>query len=138
MENAVKLLQEHGLRNTPVRLKVLAYMNQHEHAISHADLETAIKGFADRVTLYRVLNKLEESGLVHKVIDRLGIARFALCRDTCSVHQHVDEHLHFQCKVCGHVYCLPIESMPQITLPQGFVLNNLQVNAEGSCARCRG
>ena len=135
MESA-SLLKRHGLRSTPVRRLLLEIMDATEHAVSHADLEQQVGGEADRVTLYRALNTFEEHGIIHKVLDREGVARFALCMDNCSTHTHVDEHLHFQCTVCSNVYCLPIEHYPRVSMPNGFNLVRLSLVAEGVCKRC--
>lgn len=133
---AVTLLKQHGLRSTPVRRMLLEIMDSTEHAVSHADLEQKVGGEADRVTLYRALNTFEEHGIIHKVLDREGIARFALCMDSCTSHTHVDEHLHFQCTSCSNVYCLPLDQYPRVNMPEGFTFSRLSLVAEGICKNC--
>lgn len=133
---ALTLLKQHGLRSTPVRRMLLEIMDSTEHAVSHADLEQKVGGEADRVTLYRALNTFEEHGIIHKVLDREGIARFALCMDACTSHTHVDEHLHFQCTSCSHVYCLSVDNYPRVKMPDGFALVRLSLVAEGLCKNC--
>lgn len=137
MDRSAHLLQEHGLRNTPVRRKVLSFMEERKHAVSHAELEESFNGDADRVTLYRALHTLEEKGIVHKVLDRHGIARYALCQDSCSTHRHDDQHLHFHCNNCKNVFCIPVDDYPVVILPVGFELSTIQLSAEGICDICK-
>ncbi len=137
MDRSAHLLSEHGLKNTPVRRKVLSFMEERKHAVSHAELEGAFNGDADRVTLYRALNTLEEKGIVHKVLGRDGIARYALCQDDCTVHRHDDQHLHFHCNTCMNVFCLAVDDYPEVNLPAGFMLSKIQLSAEGICDNCK-
>jgi Fur family transcriptional regulator, ferric uptake regulator len=137
MDRSAHLLSEHGLKNTPVRRKVLSFMEERKHAVSHAELEGAFNGDADRVTLYRALNTLEEKGIVHKVLGRDGIARYALCQDDCTVHRHDDQHLHFHCNTCKNVFCLAVDDYPEVNLPSGFMLSKIQLSAEGICDNCK-
>ena len=112
-------------------------MEERKHAVSHAELEGAFNGDADRVTLYRALNTLEEKGIVHKVLGRDGIARYALCQDDCTVHRHDDQHLHFHCNTCKNVFCLAVDDYPEVNLPAGFMLSKIQLSAEGICDICQ-
>ena len=137
MDRSAHLLSEHGLKNTPVRRKVISFMEERKHAVSHAELEGAFNGDADRVTLYRALNTLEEKGIVHKVLGRDGIARYALCQDDCTVHRHDDQHLHFHCNTCKNVFCLAVDDYPEVNLPAGFMLSKIQLSAEGICDICQ-
>jgi Fur family ferric uptake transcriptional regulator len=137
MDRPAHLLSEHGLKNTPVRRKVLSFMEERKHAVSHAELEGAFNGDADRVTLYRALNTLEEKGIVHKVLDLNGIARYAMCQDACTVHIHNDQHLHFHCNNCKNVFCLSVDDYPEVILPAGFMLSKIQLSAEGICDNCK-
>ena len=137
MDRSAHLLQDHGLRNTPVRRKILSFMEDRKHAVSHAELEESFNGDADRVTLYRALHTLEEKGIVHKVLDRNGIARYAMCQDACTVHRHDDQHLHFHCNNCKNVFCIPVDDYPMVVLPIGFELSKIQLSAEGICDSCK-
>jgi len=134
--DAVHILEGHGLRNTPVRRALLQILSDRSHAISHAELEQHMDGSVDRVTLYRTLNTFEEKGILHKVLDREGTARFALCHDTCSSHHHVDEHLHFHCLQCARVFCLHVAQFPDVSLPPQFQVRQIQLSAEGICPEC--
>jgi len=130
------LLRQHGLRSTNTRINVVNLLRKSPHAISHPELEQGMIQQADRVTLYRTLKSLEEKGIIHRILDNEGISRFAVCKDACTEHQHADEHIHFQCHVCGNIYCISIAAFPAFVLPQGYVLHQLRFNAEGICKAC--
>lgn len=134
MDYLMRLLHENGLRNTPIRRKVLTFIIERKYAVSHAELEETFNGNADRVTLYRALQTLEQKAILHKILDREGIARYAMCQDSCSAHRHND--LHFHCNSCKNVFCIPIDDYPVVTLPKDFELSNIQLNAEGICDKC--
>jgi Fur family ferric uptake transcriptional regulator len=136
MESATKVLQDHGLRKTSIRIKVIDLLSSAGHAVSQPDLEQQLESEADRVTIYRTLKSLEEKGVVHKVLDMAGLSKYALCKDECTDHQHNDEHLHFHCQVCGNIFCLNIPGLPEYNLPKGYAVKQMHLSAEGVCKAC--
>ena len=135
-DRAIDILQRNGLRNTPSRLRVLETFLQRDAALSHADIEENIEGNFDRVTIYRTLNTFQENGILHKVPDASGMARFAMCSDQCGHDHHDDNHVHFQCRNCGTSQCLIEVQAPAISLPEGFRAENMQFLIEGLCNKC--
>ena len=130
-------LKAHHIRPTANRRAVLGIFQHLNYALSHSDIEREIGSSCDRVTIYRTLETFEVNGLIHKVADDSAITKYALCQpEDCNPHQHNDQHLHFQCSLCGHTYCLPLVKVPDIHLPQGYRLNTLSMVAEGLCNRC--
>jgi Fur family ferric uptake transcriptional regulator len=136
MESAIKVLQDHGLRKTNIRVKVIDLLSSTGHAVSQPDLEHQLESEADRVTIYRTLKSLEEKGVVHKILDMAGLSKYALCKDECTDHQHKDEHLHFHCQVCGNIFCLNIPGLPDYKLPEGYSIKQMHLSAEGVCVSC--
>ncbi len=130
-----KTLRSTGLKKTSVRVAVLKHLSDEIKALSQPDLETLVEGRENRVTVYRVLRDLEEKGLIHKVYDVEGTARFALCR-SCTEHQHHDEHLHFNCIECKNVICLDDINVNIPSLPTGFKVKNIHFIIEGICEKC--
>ena len=136
-EQLKQSLRNHKIRPTEIRENILALFVKSNHALSHSDIQTHLKSTYDRVTLYRTLNTFEEKGLIHKVVDSQGITNFALCKSGCVDREsHRDEHLHFQCKSCGHTFCLHKVPLPPLEIPGGFRLDDLIVRAEGICGEC--
>lgn len=130
------ILEKHDLRNTPSRLSVLTVFNENNFAISHADIEKALKDEIDRVTIYRTLNTFLEKGIIHKVIDDSGVSKYAICVAECSENHHHDNHVHFKCQKCGNSECMNGISIPQLALPKGYVITESNLLIEGVCKHC--
>ncbi len=134
---AVTLLKEHHLRKTDFRKEVLEIFLAHKgRALSHADLEMALDS-PDRITLYRTLRSFEEKGLIHQAIDGSGTNKYALCRDDCTAHIHLDRHAHFHCQKCGLTLCL-FHAMKDFRyqLPEGMKASSAEVIIKGVCEDC--
>lgn len=129
------LLKKHGLRVTGARLNVLEILHESLSAQSQNDIERKLKTRPDRVTLYRLFKDLEEAGIIHKLIDTSGITKFALCHN-CEEHAHRDDHVHFSCSICHETFCLDHVQLPQLKIPKGYSVKNIQVNIEGVCKSC--
>ncbi len=136
MENkeAIHLLENHSLRKTTIRVRVLDLFLNSDEAISHSYLEDKLDD-TDRVTLYRTLKAFEEKGLIHKAIDGTEVARYALCAGKCR-HKHEDDHAHFHCGTCGKTICLDEVNVPSIHLPLGFSQETAHLIIKGTCEKC--
>ena len=131
---------EHRLKNrqinpTAMRLLVLDFLIKQTAAISLNDLE---KGMApsDRITLYRTLKTFEEKGLVHSIEDGTGATKYALCDKDCDGENHHDLHVHFYCNNCKETFCLPNTRIPELTLPNGFSQEEMNLIIKGVCELC--
>jgi Fur family ferric uptake transcriptional regulator len=122
---------------TAMRILVLEYLQKQNTAVSLQDLERDFQ-HSDRTTLYRTLKTFEEKGLIHSIDDGTEATKYALCAEACKAGDHYDLHLHFYCYSCKQTYCLPKHSIPQVTVPDGFELKELNLVAKGVCDRCRG
>lgn len=132
----IKALREVGLKQTPLRVAVLQELTANVQALSQPDLENVFEGRENRVTIYRVLRDLEEKGVIHRVFDLNGTARFALCRNNCTAHAHNDEHVHFNCTACKNVFCLDDIAVAAPSLPTGFMFQSVKLTVEGICKNC--
>jgi Fur family ferric uptake transcriptional regulator len=83
------------------------------------------------------LASFEEKGIIHKIFDLHGTATYAMCSTNCSEHDHHDQHVHFICRVCNSVYCLEDMILPKVSIPEGFSLEAIAVNALGVCNHCK-
>lgn len=136
-EELEAMLLTKGINPTAMRLLVLEYLLKQPAAISLQDLETNFQ-HSDRITLYRTLKTFEEKALVHSIKDGTESTKYALCTESCEGGQHYDLHLHFFCTVCQETYCLPKTKVPEVLLPNKFVLEELNLTAKGICDRCSG
>ena len=127
-----RLIRATGARATPARIRVLRLLQEAPTALAHNEIELSLAPSPlDRVTLYRVLDWLVESGLAHKSTDNQRIFRFS----AASPGEH-KAHVHFRCEQCGCVFCVDA-APPQVpVLPEGFTVSRLDLDLRGRCARC--
>lgn len=132
-------LNEHKLRETPCRKAVLTYFEKAKFALSYADLEKKLIHEFDKVTLYRTLKSFQQAGIIHKVLDDVGGAKFALCNDTCASHEnkHQHDHVHFKCEKCEQTVCFDEIIIPKIGLPEGYESTEINLLIQGVCKNCR-
>lgn len=135
MSDIERFLRDRKVRPTAMRMLVLRFMIQQETAISLTELEGFFEK-SDRTTLYRTLKTFEENGIVHQINDGNGIPKYALCEDGCNCEVHNDLHLHFHCIQCEETHCLTEHRIPQITLPEGFSVQDMNLVVNGICDKC--
>ncbi len=129
-------LREHDLRVTRVRKKIYEYFLNNKSAVSHAELELIFNDDFDRVTIYRTLNSFLDKGILHKIPNDSGSARYALCHSDCSTDEHIDNHVHFKCVKCTSLICLHDIEIPMVKLPRNFIGENAVLMYEGVCNNC--
>ncbi len=134
--NYKQILKDHDLRVTQTRLDILTFISEKEATVSQSELESHLEAEIDRVTIYRTLNTFEKSGLIHKVVTEESGTQFALCHHDCHEEEHNDDHVHFSCVNCGTTVCLHDIMVPQVKLPDTFVLQNANLMLSGICNNC--
>lgn len=121
------------LRKTKSVQLLLDEFNKNSNAISVITLIERLGQKMNKTTIYRVLDKLEDDGILHSFLGKNGLKWYAKCSD-CSSAEHHDTHPHFQCLDCGKVDCLPTSiAVPQI--PNRKVAIS-QVLLQGKCEDC--
>ena len=96
------LLSAHGLRRTAAARRVLGWLLAHpDTSYTHAQLQTALSGVSyegppalDRVTLYRLIDRLTQVGLLLCRVDASRVRRYQAM--PASVHAMP----HFECQSC--------------------------------------
>jgi Fur family ferric uptake transcriptional regulator len=130
-----KILKSHELRITNCRVDVLLAFKKTSGALSLGVLENQFPQY-DRVTLYRTLNSFLDSGILHKIPNDQGTATYGLCHETCSPKDHNHDHIHFKCNECGKLECLDEMTVPEVRLPEGYSLGQINLIVDGVCAQC--
>ncbi len=103
------------------------------YAISAIELTKRLDEKLNKTTVYRVLDKLEDDGILHSFLDKKGIKWYAKCNN-CTHTKHFDAHPHFQCIRCGKVDCLTIDiHIPKIPNREITVS---QILIQGKCESC--
>lgn len=128
-------LQQKNIRPTAMRLLVYEFLEKQVVATSLTDIENTFDK-SERTTLYRTLKTFEENGIVHKIDDGSGIAKFALCEDQCNCDLETDLHLHFHCTNCNETQCLTEQKIPHINLPPGYKAIDANLVVKGICNKC--
>lgn len=130
------MLKRAGVRITQHRSVVMEYLLREAKPVCHADLVVALRAHElERVTLYRILAKLCDVGLVHRVQGSDGTWRYCahdLCSDFCP-----GGHPHFLCERCATMICIAEHRLPKVELPEGYEVHSKQMLLQGICAQCR-
>jgi Fur family transcriptional regulator, ferric uptake regulator len=128
-------------RNTTARSHIQELLLQSDVALSQPEIYGMSEEVCDRVTTYRVLDRLLQDGIVHKTVGLDGVVKYAACR-TCqheeegSHHHHAHDHVHFNCESCGQVTCLE-NVVPEIRLPRKYKVHETNYTLSGICPECR-
>lgn len=121
------------IRKTKSIELLLAEFQKDTNAISATELVARLSSEINKTTIYRVLDKLEDDGILHSFLGMNGIKWYAKCHG-CSSTKHTDIHPHFQCLSCGRVDCITLDiTIPEI--PNRTVVMS-QVLIQGKCERC--
>jgi len=130
-----EVLENNKVRPTAMRLLVLQYLLNKKVTTSLTDVENHFEK-SDRTTLYRTLKTFVENGIVHKIDDGTGVTKYALCEENCNCEIETDLHLHFHCTKCNETVCLTDYKIPTVSLPKGYVAENVNLVVKGTCDKC--
>ena len=133
-KKAEEMIRRRGERVTLVRTHILVMLLLERRAVTHHEIEERLKGKHrfDRVTLYRVLEWLNEKGFVHRLVSADRVWRFR-----ANIHEHSQQHAHFECLRCTKVICLDdLETAYEFALPAGYRSREVEVIVKGLCAEC--
>ena len=123
-----------GLRATSSRVAVLDHLETMGRPLTHGEVAAALDdaGF-DRATVYRNLIDLADAGVARRSDFGDHVWRFEL-----SHHQDEESHVHFMCKVCGDVECLPNDTVV-VKARRGSpraLSGDFEINITGTCDQC--
>ena len=123
-------------RNTQAKTEVVNLISESQHALSHTEIQQKLNGLCDRVTIYRILERLLSEGFVHKIVGLDGVFRYAKCQSSCQNKAHQHDHLHFSCEACKQVICLEDVKL-SYQLPEGYLVKESSFNVLGICSKCK-
>ncbi len=133
-KQAEEMIRSRAERITPGRIQVLAMLLEEQRAVSHHEIEQwfQAKRRLDRVTLYRVLEWLNDRGYIHRVVGDDRVWRF---RANTDLNPH--QHAHFECTRCTTVICLDdTKAEYNRPLPAGYRSQHIELTVKGLCAEC--
>ncbi len=126
---------------TEQREQLIAFLASHapqQFTLGELAEEVMREGQIGRATVYRLMKKLAEEGVVRS---------FTIGDKRAVYYQYVggvacDSHLHLKCMVCGRLYhlsgCVSTFMEKQIYATHRFVLDEHATMLFGTCQGCRG
>ncbi|MCX8523023.1 transcriptional repressor [Chryseobacterium formosus] len=120
-------------RSTPTKDAVLNVLTDSKKAMSQETIMKKVDINIDRATVYRVLNRFCEDGVLHRIVAEDGKQYFAVCIK-CEEKKLADHHFHFRCTKCETIECLLIEV--QFSLEKGYSVESVNCILTGICKDC--
>lgn len=131
------ILKRNNLSVTESRKKILHLFYGFPGALAHNDIEKRAGEKFDRVTIYRTLQTFVEKGIIHAIPTSDNAVRYALCKEECSEGHHYDNHVHFVCTNCGKTFCIDEVIVPEVILPKGYSVTQVEMQVNGICKECK-
>ena len=121
------------VRKTQALRSLLHQFENKTTAFSTTQLIHQLDSKYNKTTIYRVLDKLEQDGILHSFLGDNGIKWYAKCQG-CTKSKHHDTHPHFYCVSCGQMDCLPVK----VDFPESQNRETLSshVLIRGKCESC--
>jgi Fur family ferric uptake transcriptional regulator len=124
------------IRNTTSKSAILELIKNSKVALSHIEIQTILNGLCDRVTIYRVLDRLVTEDLIHKIATPDGTVKYAACHHSPNdQYQHAHNHVHFSCEKCKSVTCLDSVE-PSFIMPENYLVEQINFSLSGLCPKC--
>mgnify|MGYP001107749224 CR=1 FL=1 len=121
------------IRKTKSLATILQIFEENNKAKSVVELIELLKNEMNKTTVYRILDRLDEDGIIHSFNGKDGLKWYAKCNG-CSARQHTDKHPHFQCTECDKVECLSVEvKIPSI---KNHKVESTEILLMGKCEVC--
>lgn len=135
--NYPQMLMSADLEATPNRLAVLEVVGNNSYPLSAGDIFKTLERSSsiNRVTVYRILDRLVAEGVVERLSTGGRAAYYGL-----APNEHHRPHPHFYCKSCGQMDCLNPETLNietrsmQKTFPGQ--IDKVEVRVDGICKNC--
>lgn len=122
-------------RNTTAKTAILEIIKNSEVALSHSEIQKLNQESCDRVTIYRILDRLVAEDVIHKIATPDGTVKYASCNHNHDAHQHAHNHVHFSCEKCLSVTCLDTVE-PTYNIPENYLVKEVNFTLSGLCPNC--
>lgn len=135
-KKCTELLLRHGVKPTANRIVVVKALAAMDRPLSLTELEYKILSI-DKSGVFRALTLFRDHHLVHVIEDGGDGVRYELCRSGAD-DEDDDMHVHFFCERCHRTYCIEDVRIPQVPLPDGYVMSTANYVVKGLCPACAG
>ncbi len=122
-------------RNTPAKSAILELIKKSDVALSHIEIQRLTGDLCDRVTIYRILDRLITEDVIHRIATPEGILKYASCHHNHDNQQHTHNHVHFSCEKCNSVTCLDSVN-PSYTISKNYLIKQVNFTLSGLCPDC--
>lgn len=132
-EIVLQKFKQHGWRQTLAVRKIVDLLAHQTHFLSAYEIEEGLEKAFDVTTIYRVLEKLQTTKLVHELN-----GKWRWCSDP---HNHEEQHHFLICQHCGGAeeifldYQKAIEE--QLKQEKNFRLHQVHLAFLGTCQPCQ-
>ena len=129
-----EMLDAAELKKTRARLLILDVLLKAGTPLTQEQIGQELGDLApNKVTIYRALQSLTETEIVHEAFTKDRATYFELGHN-CSAHQC---HPHFTCTSCNETQCMVGVKIPMAKLPNnGFTVEHQKVELQGLCPSC--
>ena len=122
--------------NTKQKDLIINEIKKSNRSFTIKDIHNKLKDSVGLTTIYRVIDKLVDDGMINKYIDKDNITYYEYLEE-CNCHNH----FYLKCDKCGtmeHVDCDCIEDLSKhIVDEHKFLLNREHIIIKGICKECR-
>lgn len=141
---ALRILKSRGYRITQPRRKVLELLSRAETALSPYEIKDLLDEAGERVdtvSIYRILECLEENHLIHRVLTSGKVHKCDLeNEDHCDLDQADHCHHNLICRKCGgieEVHCPGLAVLEaKLAKQAGFTIEAHHLEFSGLCRKC--
>lgn len=113
------LVRQAGFKATPAILAIMSVLQHAKKPLTAQEIAEKLTQKRDKVTVYRILEKLKEKGIVRHVDFQHGHAHYEL---------NNDDHHHIICTVCGKIEELgacSLKNMMQHVIKESILFTKL-------------
>lgn len=140
-EKALKILKESNFRITKPRQLVIELLDKSKEALSAYEIKNKLGNKVDTVSIYRIIECLEEKKLVHRVLSTNKIMKCQLKHEEeCNKHQEHHCHHLLICQKCNsieEVHCAGVTSIiKKLEKDSKFKIKNHNIEFYGTCNDC--
>jgi Fur family zinc uptake transcriptional regulator len=142
--HALARLKEAGFRITTPRRRVIDLLADSVEPVSAYEMRDQLEARGERidiVSVYRIIECLEQTGLVHRVLSTGKVHRCVIeAHEPCGLPQPDHCHHSLVCRTCGRIeelHCPDIGSLlAREAATLGFALENHRLELGGLCKGC--
>lgn len=124
------------VRMTPLRIEILRLIAEAKHPITAYELLRQLRtsrANSEPPTVYRVLDYLQDNGLIHKIANNNTYV-------ACDLPQDPHQGQIFLCRSCGHSFethdSKVIKALEEYAIKNQFQLSHDLIELTGICRNC--